>query len=578
MLNTTADIQRYIETKDPATIASLLRKDQELCRRGELPSRLALFLPPANTEKARLICQHLQQDEASRIPLPVIRVQYAGIIEGIKAHLAHLDDSNPENPLPISTTEFQISAEEAKSARKVLGNLLRHADVNPNMPLKEVMEILLNYARADLLPSPTDPSIRLQNAKGRKRKCYICHFVITTPHTLYSSLCEPCGQFNIAESNISLPTNLSLIGKTALVTGGRVNLGFHTALRLLRCGARVIVSSRYPHDAEKRFLTEVDSSLWSERLRVVGADFRAANDVFRMVAAVKEQLMVWSREGGNNETSPGKLDILINNAAQTLTDSLEREKIAIELEQKLYSHEPQLVISSRYQARVRGTSNTSWLLEDTVEALAQGGGHTSDMPADNSTNNSSLYKPPAKSSWMQSLQQIPYEDFVSAYSVNAFVPLILIRELLPLMGQTPSYNSPSTAQSSSTKGLKPHAYIINVSSREGIFEDYPASSSKRGHHVHTNMSKAGLNMITETEAAAAWHNSHVAINSVDPGYMSAAPEIDSAMKAKRGEVCPIGWEDGAGRVLWPIARGEIHGERVWGRFLKHFRGVEVGRR
>lgn len=60
----------------------------------------------------------------------------------------------------------------------------------------------------------------------------------------------------------------------------------------------------------------------------------------------------------------------------------------------------------------------------------------------------------------------------------------------------------------------------------------------------------------------------MAINTVDPGYMSAAPEMRS-----RGE-CPMGFEDGAGRVLWPIALAERGEPPVWGRFLKHFGRAE----
>lgn len=70
---------------------------------------------------------------------------------------------------------------------------------------------------------------------------------------------------------------------------------------------------------------------------------------------------------------------------------------------------------------------------------------------------------------------------------------------------------------------KPAGYIVHVSSREGVFEKTPEHRTKDGHHVHTNMPKAALNMITETEATSAWKNGRVAMNTVDPGYMSADP-------------------------------------------------------
>lgn len=48
--------------------------------------------------------------------------------------------------------------------------------------------------------------------------------------------------------------------------------------------------------------------------------------------------------------------------------------------------------------------------------------------------------------------------------------------------------------------------------------------------------------------------------------MSAAPEYKDAFSGIR----PIDWEDGAGRVLWPVALAEMEGEVIWGRFLKHY--------
>jgi NAD(P)-dependent dehydrogenase (short-subunit alcohol dehydrogenase family) len=175
-------------------------------------------------------------------------------------------------------------------------------------------------------------------------------------------------------------------------------------------------------------------------------------------------------------------------------------------------------------------------------------------------------EPYTKSSWVQSISEIPYEDVGSALSVNTFVPFILCRELLPLMG----YSKVSSSTNPPSPPTKPQGYIINVSSREGIFETHTSSSAKRGKHVHTNMSKAALNMLTETEAESAWRGKRVAMNTVDPGYMSAAPEYEDAFEGVR----PIGWEDGAGRVLWPIAVAEMGGRVVWGRFLKHYGAVE----
>ena len=193
---------------------------------------------------------------------------------------------------------------------------------------------------------------------------------------------------------------------------------------------------------------------------------------------------------------------------------------------------------------------------------------TFNLPTDQGLSQTVPY---SKSSWVQSLSEIPFEDVISAHSVNFFVPLILYRELLPIMGMLKHERSSSTSYVTIEEAMKtPSAgYIVNVSSREGIFENTPMARMKGGKHVHTNTSKAALNMITETEAGTCWQTRRVAMNTVDPRYMSAAPEMAGV------GVCPMGWEDGAGRVLWPIAVGEMgRKEKTWGRFLKHFGSVK----
>lgn len=269
-----------------------------------------------------------------------------------------------------------------------------------------------------------------------------------------------------------------------------------------------------------------------------------------------------------------RLYALINNAAQTLTDSVKREQHAMEREQDLKRHgtHPGLMLGENYTARVRGRA-LLLILENGKAHSTRMDGPENDTDAmwtlkevEASKGTMTKIEPYAKSSWVQGISEIPYEDVGSALSVNTFVPFILCRELLPLMGTAEL--SPAAA---SGKALKPQGYVINVSSREGIFEDGLTSMAKRGKHVHTNMSKAALNMLTETEAEPAWRTRRVAMNTVGPGYMSAAPEYEDAFDGTR----PIGWEDGAGRVLWPIAVAEMEGLIVRGRFLKHYGAVEV---
>ncbi|CAI0651549.1 unnamed protein product, partial [Colletotrichum noveboracense] len=373
----------------------------------------------------------------------------------------------------------------------------------------------------------------------QRQLCYVCSRSLSQEqrHKTLRSMCFACGDFNLVERAYSMPGHLWLFRKTALVTGARINLGFHTALRLLRCGAFVIASSRYPEDAFSRYQKELDFEDWKDRLKIVGADFRAAKDAFALVEATKAILREEDR----------KLDILINNAAQTLTDPIKKEQIATTREQELLEQSAasnavnQVVVRRGYTARVRGGATLPGISGQDMNLL-EAASPTDSAVIETPMSNMQISSPPGPS---------------HTRTVNTFVPLILIRELLPGMQD---------------------GHIVNVSSREGIFETDRNSSAKRGHHVHTNMSKAGLNMITETEAATAWKKHKVAMNTVDPGYMSAAPEYEDA----RGGERPIGWEDGASRVLWPIARSvreqkdpeTMHVRKdyapMWGRFLKHY--------
>ncbi|CAG8909086.1 unnamed protein product [Penicillium egyptiacum] len=564
---------------DADTIAQRLRQDQQACREGKVPSNLAIQLSSVTDDIFDEIAWHLTPN--SEVSKALRSTRCNSIIKGIKAYLGQLEAMTKSEEHTSMDSMHVPTPGELETTVKVLDYLQKHKVVPPTDPLSEVILAV----RAQLSMDDNARYTQHEQFQGNdaprtsyvKKRCYICRyrFTPTDSHELYPALCRQCGMFNIGCSALSLPEKLNLTAKIALVTGGRINLGYFTALRLLRCGAKVIVSSRYPADAAVRYSTEPDFAQWEKRLKVVGADFRTANDAFRLVHIVKQLLSVW--DGETPPDTPQSLDILINNAAQTLTDPVKGEVKAISREKYLKNH-PQAVAllaeseNDRYTPRVRGGQQATWIPRITNKSQSQieeaSNTETKNqiatkgprIPTDNEDEE------PSKSSWVQSLHEIPYSDLISAHSVNAFVPLILCRELLPVMG-TPGSSSSSSSPSTAA------GYIINVSSREGILEDTPQSSSKAGHHVHTNMSKAAINMITETEAHAAWKGRRVAMNSVDPGYMSAAPECRTV------EGCPIGFGDGAARVLWPIAVGEVEERVVWGRFLKHFRvGVAITRR
>jgi NAD(P)-dependent dehydrogenase (short-subunit alcohol dehydrogenase family) len=561
---------QFVATKSANEIALRLRKDEALVNAAQPCSWIAWHLPAYSTEKGKEIAANL-------VPIPdlshdIRETIYANLVNKIRRCLKNSQNQGAAHgnwDAEKKTDNLPLS--DLTTALKVIRRLQDASIIQHDTPV----EALASWLEQQVTPSAlagtsenatTRSDIPKPPPLPRKRLCYICRLAIANSYPSHPSICIPCGAFNFSSSEFSKPPRLSLPHNfIALVTGARINLGFHTALRLLRCGARVIATTRYPRDAVTRYLKEPDSVEWKDRLKVVGADFRSAADAFGLVHETKRCLETWS-DGGE-----ARLTAVINNAAQTLTDSVKKEERAIgredELRYEVGSHA--LLIEGTYKARVRGRA-LPMSVEGTKVDMISFESSSEEMKTKGTeitkkdcvtTAEIELY---TKSSWVQSMFEIPYEDVMSAHAVNTFVPLILIRELIPMMGY------PSLEPSSSVAS-KPHAYIVNVSSREGIFEDRTNANAKNGKHVHTNMSKAALNMITETEAAPAWKSRRVAMNTVDPGYMSAAPEYENAFDGVR----PIGWEDGAGRVLWPIAIGELEGRPIVGRFLKHYGAVEV---
>jgi len=549
--------------------AKRLREDESLIDAGKDCSWTAWHLPKYDKDKGKAIASHLA-------PFPglshdIKRIIYENLLNKIIRYL------NPGiNPVPsarlrgIEQAHGLLPSSELVTALRVIEHFQETAVITEDTPVSTILALIKQQLNIDsstdqVLDDQTSSNIPIPPPMPQRRLCYICRLTIGNHYPTHPSLCILCGAFNYASSSLSMPPKLNLSSDfTALVTGAGLNLGYHTALRLLRCGARVIATKRYPRDAVARYLYEEDSDKWKERLKVVGADFRSAADVFALVHETKKCLA--ARADGKVT----KLDALINYAAQTLTNSVEEGR-AVRQEEKLHQDmgSSELLIQGAYTARIRGGTLPSALGFASVSITPSPDPQaniftTSPEPirANDSTPPSAL-EPHTKSSWVQSLHEIPYEDIISAHSVNSFCPLILIRELLPLMGCAKSPPSPALT--------RPQGYIVNVSSREGIFENRADSAAKAGKHVHTNMSKAALNMITEIEVATAWQSRRMAMNTVDPGYMSAAPEYEDAF----GGVRPIGWEDGAGRVLWPLAVGEIEGKAVWGRFLKHYGVVGV---
>jgi NAD(P)-dependent dehydrogenase (short-subunit alcohol dehydrogenase family) len=110
----------------------------------------------------------------------------------------------------------------------------------------------------------------------------------------------------------------------AVVTGSRVKIGYQTCLKLLRSGATVVATTRFPNSAADTYRKETDFSSWRDRLHVYGLDLR---DVTGLEAFTRFLKMKYHKSG---------IDILINNACQTIRRPRGYYVPMTEKEQKLW--------------------------------------------------------------------------------------------------------------------------------------------------------------------------------------------------------------------------------------------------
>lgn len=372
------------------------------------------------------------------------------------------------------------------------------------------------------------------------RSCYICKQKYTLVDAFYHQLCPECSAFNHAKRDAT--TDLS--GRRALLTGGRAKIGMYIALRLLRDGAHTTITTRFPHDAVRRFTAVPDSGDWLHRLRIVGIDLRDPAQVVALADSVAEQ---------------GPLDILINNAAQTVrrTPGAYAPLAAAESAPLPAGALPELLTfghtSDAHPAALVGSvGNHPVLARDThtaeeLTALAMTAGS-----ADLDRIDAGGLVPDAvhSNSWTQHVHEVDALELLEVQLCNMTAPFILVSRLRPSMAAAAARRK----------------YVVNVSAMEGQF----ARRYKGPGHPHTNMAKAALNMMTRTSADEMFEADGILMTAVDTGWITdERPHHTKVRLAEEGFRAPLDLVDGAARVYDPIVRGEA-GDDVYGCFVKDY--------
>ena len=545
-----------------------------------------------------------------------------------------------EQRLAERTLKRQKMAERAQQKKYVAATDLRRGRVEKLEKLKEdskdeeeakLMQFLIPDGHVDTARNSNGEKLLVENANDdddennqsqckilpKLRACYVCKVRFRVLHHFYDQLCPDCASFNYDKRN----QTADLSGRVAVVTGSRVKIGFQVCLKLLRAGATVVATTRFPNNAVVAYRRENDFNEWSDRLHVYGLDLR---DVTGLEAFTRYLKVTYSNG----------IDILINNACQTVRRPAGYYLPLVEKESDLWSKgdeshrnilagcteferirrklvvehgstvqndceikllptrsnllmlkpHPQSKQEMQYEtstnelaSKINPSSSSNSRGGSKVPFDSTGISHSAAMsqmqicpedvgidkevlPSGLSDINGHQVDLRNTNSWLLKMGEISTPEIMECMFVNAIAPFVLNSRLKPLL-EAP-VDDPE----------RPDRFIINVSAMEGKFYRY-----KTPNHPHTNMAKAALNMLTRTSSEELAKKSRIFMNSVDTGWINDENPLEKASKiAKENHFqTPIDEIDAAARILDPIISAKNDRNIVkYGCFFKDYKETE----
>jgi NAD(P)-dependent dehydrogenase (short-subunit alcohol dehydrogenase family) len=366
-------------------------------------------------------------------------------IEADRSHLTRLTREQRRELLTLAGLVAKPERHDLVRMAKAFRRAEREAAKEQDRQAVEQAGLRIQRRSAVFTPlwlAPPEPDREPRPRLNQERHCYVCKQAFTTVHRYYDSMCETCGDFNYAKRE----QTADLSGQYALVTGARVKIGYQASLKLLRAGAHVIVTTRFPIDAADRYSAEPDFAAFSERLQIHGLDLRHSPSVELFTKFLVERLP--------------RLDHILNNACQTVRRPagffqhlLSREAQSIDtLPASLRG-----VLSGHDQLCARlahWTAPSSALVAPLEQVPGEGVVHSAALsqrryldedyrdgealfPAQRFDEDRQQVDLREVNSWRLRLHEVQTPELLEVQLVNAIAPYILNARLKPLMVRTP---------------------------------------------------------------------------------------------------------------------------------------------